>query len=437
MKRLLVVAHSFLFAYSAVAQQRPDSLPAAVNLQQCIQYALANQPAVKQAQIDERITDYEIRSRLADWFPQIGFNYSLQRNFQRQTNFFNGTYIPIGAANVSAGQLAVTQNIFNRDLLLANRTQGDVRLQSRQVTTAQKIDVTVNVSKAFYDVLATQQQIKVAAENIVRLQKSLSDAFRRYEAGVNDKTDYKRAQIALNNTTATKQTNEAALVAKLEYLKNLMGYPATYSLNVVYDSLQLEREVVFDTLQRVDFPRRIEFQQLALQRRLQEANVVYQRNAFLPTIAANGGYNFNYLNNNFGKLYSANFPNSFLAITAGFPIFQGGRRKLTVKAAELQVVRVDLDIINVQNNINSEYANALGNYKGGYASYLASKANVALAQEVYDVIQLQYRSGIKTYLEVVTAETDLRTAQINYFNTLYAVLAAKVDAERALGLINP
>ncbi len=31
------------------------------------------------------------------------------------------------------------------------------------------------------------------------------------------------------------------------------------------------------------------------------------------------------------------------------------------------------------------------------ANYMALKENLALAREVYDVIQLQYRSGIKTY----------------------------------------
>ncbi|MGZ3955439.1 MAG: TolC family protein, partial [Flavisolibacter sp.] len=64
------------------------------------------------------------------------------------------------------------------------------------------------------------------------------------------------------------------------------------------------------------------------------------------------------------------------------------------------------------------------------------KENVSLAQEVYDVISLQYKAGIKTYLEVINAETDLRTSQINYFNALNQVLAAKVDAQRALGLIS-
>lgn len=422
-------------AFRLSAQERSDTLGTAVTLEQCIQYALAHQPAVQQTGIDEQITEYAIRNRLADWYPQIGAGYSLQHNFQRQTSFFNGVATPVGVTNTSAAQLYVNQSIFNRDLLLANRTQGDVRLQARQATEARKIDLTADVSKAFYDVLTTRQQIRVAAENIARLQKSLKDAFYRYQSGVTDKTDYKRAQISLNNTTATKQANEAALVAKLEYLKSLMGYPTYAPLAVVYDSLRMEQEVAFDTLQQPDYSRRIEYRQLMTQRRLEEANVLYQRNAFLPNVSATLGYNFNFLNNNFGKLYGNNFPNSYVGLTAGIPIFQGGKRKINVKAAQLQVTRTDLDIIDLQNSISSQYATALSNYKGSLAAYRASKENVALAQEVYDVIQLQYKAGVKTYLEVITSEADLRTAQINYFNALYQVLASKVDAERALGTL--
>jgi len=417
------------------AQSKPDSLLAAATLEQCIQYALAHQPAIEQARLDEQITEYDIRSRLADWYPQIGGAYSLQHNFQRQTSFFNGVATPVGVTNTSTGQLYLDQNIFNRDLLLANRTQGDVRLQTRQVTAAQKIDVSANVSKAFYDILTTQQQIQVAIENIARLQRSLNDAYYQYQAGVTDKTDYKRAQIALNNTVATKQTAEAAVIAKVENLKSLMGYPVKATLSVVYDSMKLESEVPFDTLQYPDFSRRIEYQQLRTEKRLQEAYVLYQRHAFLPTVSANAVYNLNYLNNSFGKLYGNNYPNSFVGLTAGIPIFQGGKRRAAIQAAQLSAARIDLDIINLENEINSQYATALSNYKGSFANYRASKANVSLAQEVYDVIQLQYRSGIKTYLEVISSESDLRTAQINYFNALYQVLASKVDAQRALGLI--
>ena len=85
--------------------------------------------------------------------------------------------------------------------------------------------------------------------------------------------------------------------------------------------------------------------------------------------------------------------------------------------------------------MNTEYSSSLASYKASLSNYLAIKENVALALEVYEVINLQYRSGIKTYLEVVTAETDLRTSQINYFNALYQVLSSKIDVQRSLGEI--
>jgi outer membrane protein TolC len=90
----------------------------------------------------------------------------------------------------------------------------------------------------------------------------------------------------------------------------------------------------------------------------------------------------------------------------------------------------------LKNNINAEYAQAIAEYKSSLVNFNAIRENLVLAQDVYDVIELQYRSGIKTYLEVITAETDLRTARINYFNALNQVLASKVDVQRALGLIN-
>jgi outer membrane protein TolC len=214
-----------------------------------------------------------------------------------------------------------------------------------------------------------------------------------------------------------------------------MGYPVGAPLTIVYDSLKMETEVSFDTLQLPDFSKRIEYQQLLTQRHLQESNILYQRNAFLPNVSATAAYNLNFLNNNFGKLYSSSFPNSFVGLTAGIPIFQGGKRRANIKSAQLTVMQIDLELINLQNAFNSQYAAALSNYKGSLANYLASKENVSLAQEVYDVINLQYKAGIKTYLEVINAETDLRTSQINYFNALNQVLASKVDAMRALGLI--
>lgn len=433
MNRLVLLF--LLLAGGAANGQQPtgDSLLQDASLPNVIRYAIKNQPRVQQALVDEKITDLQVKSRLADWYPQVNFNYIYQHNFQVQTNIIGGNPVRLGVANTSAFQFGATQTIFNRDVLLANRTRNEVRLQARQQSENTRIDIASDVSKAFYDVLATEQQIRVSDENIVRLERSLRDARAQYDAGVVDKTDYKRATIALNNARALRKSNEEALKAKTEYLKALMNYPETGELKIVYDSATLEQEIPVDTMQGVDYSRRIEYQLLETQRRLQEANVQYNRWSYLPSLSANGAYNLNYLNDQFSKLYNSSFPASYAGLTLAFPIFQGGKRKYNLEQSKWQLKRTDLEIINLKNSVNAEYASALAAYKSALVNYLAVRDNVELAQEVYDVINLQYRSGIKTYLEVITSETDLRTAQINYFNALYQVLSSKIDVQRTKG----
>lgn len=421
---------------SGAQTSTPDSVLKMATLEKVIQYALAHQPLIRQSQVDENITEQAIKSRLSEWYPQIDFTYNLQRNIQVPTAFIGGNMVRLGVNNTSNGQFALKQNIFKPELLLANRTKDAVRMQAKQTTTSNKIDIAAEVAKAFYAVLATMQQIKVSEGDISRLERSMQDAFHQYKAGIADKIDYKRTTISLNNTKATKTSNEGYLKARVTYLKSLMGYPENAELNLIYDSLQMEKDILLDTSQFADYHTRIEYRLLETRRKLLKSNVDFNRWAYLPEVAANGAYHLNYQNNTFSKIYGNNLPNSFAAISLTVPLFQGGKRVANIRQAELELKRTDWDIINLKNTVNTEYAQSLASYKSNLATYLSLKENVELAQEVYNIIELQYKSGIKTYLEVITSETDLRNARINYINALYQLLSSKIDVQKSLGQLD-
>jgi outer membrane protein TolC len=437
MKRYLLIIQLIiaLAPFTLRAQVSTDSLLESGTLENVIQYALKHQPVVQKSMLDEQITKSQVNSRLADWYPQIGYNYNLQHNFQLQTTVFQGNVVKLGNSNTSVNQFAYTQNILNPALVFTAITAKDVRNLAAQNTISNKIDVVAEVSKAFYDVLLTQQQIKVADEAIVRLERSVKDARNQYQSGIVDKTDYQRATILLNNATALKKSGEEGLKAKVEYLKSVIGYPVKAQLAVVYDSVQMEDNITFDVSAKVDFNNRIEYMQLQTQKQLQQGNVKYSKLAFLPSVSGFAAYNLNYLNNDFDALYKTSYPNSYAGLTLSIPIVTGGKRWMNIRQAKWQLKKVDWDITGLENNMNAQYAQALASYNSNLANYTALKDNMALAKDVYNVIQLQYRSGVKTYLEVLVAESDLRTAQINYFNALYQVLSSKVDLQKALGQI--
>ena len=84
-----------------------DSLLTKASIQNCINYALIHQPTLKQSLIGEEITNAEIRSKLADWFPQLNFNFNLQHAYELPTTIFQGNEVKSGLINTSSGQSAV------------------------------------------------------------------------------------------------------------------------------------------------------------------------------------------------------------------------------------------------------------------------------------------------------------------------------------------
>lgn len=436
--RFIIVFASFIcLSFSLKAQQMAaDSASLQASLENCIRYALVHNPDIDNAKLNEEITETGIKSRLSEWLPHVNLNYNVQHNFQLQTLNFNGMLIHTGTVNTSGIQFGATQNIFNRDVLLASRTAKDVRLQAKQNTTEQNINLAAMVSKAFYTVILTTQQIRVTEQDIQRIEVSLKDAFYQYQSGITDKTDYKRATISLNNAKAQKKTGEETLKASFAYLKELMAYPSERDLDLVYDTAQMTNEIYLDTLQHINYTDRIEVQLLETQKKLQQYNLQYYKWSFLPEVSAFGNYNLNFLNNTFTKLYGQSYPNSYAGILLSFPIFQGGKRLQQIKQAQLEIRQADNSIKSLENTINTQYVRALSSYKSNLYNYYSIKENLDLANEVYEVIRLQYRSGIKTYLEVINAETDLRTAQINYYNALYQLLSSKIDVAQSLGTLN-
>jgi outer membrane protein len=434
----------WLISFSAHAQQA-DSLLQQATLENVVDYAMKHQPLIQQSAIDQETTETTIKSKLADWYPQVNFNYNATHNFALLPSYaalLNGV-VRFGTYNTSLAQFAVTQNVFNRDVFLASKTASQVRIQALQTTSSRKIDLAVNVTKAFYDLLATQQQIKVGQGDVIRLQQSLKTAHDQYEGGLVDKIDYKRATITLSNTQATLKSNQELLKYKTEYLKALMGYPIEGQLNIKYDTLQMENQISLDTLQTMNYQDRIDYKLLTTQRKLQEANIKYNQWSFLPTVSLSGSYNFYFLGianqgttNSVSDIYKSNYPYSLAMLNVSLPIFQGGKRIANIKQQKWVLQRLDWDVKNLKNTVNSQYAQTMAAYKANLITYETLKQNVELAKEVYDIVQLQYKTGVKTYLEVITAETDLRTARINYFNALYAVLASKIDVQKALGQIN-
>ncbi len=414
-----------------------DSNTNVLTLSDCIRFALKNQPALNQSLIDESIARTNNALGLSGWLPQVTGAATYQHYFQLPVAFstINGTLTPItsGVYNYSIPSVTATQAIFNTDVLLAARAAKLNTLEAKQNTVSTKINLVAGVSKAFYDLLLSIEQISVYKEDTARLRKNQADAYNRYKSGIVDKVDYKQATISLNNSLSQLKSASEAVQAKYATLKQLMGFTYGTKFTVHFDTAQMMQEIYIDTTARLEFEKRIEYQELQTARRIQRETTLYYQLGFLPSISAFYNYNYEFESNQFSDLYSKAYPYSLFGLQLNIPIFTGLRRTENVHKAKLQERRTDWDEVNLRLAIYTQYSQALAIYKSNLYYLREQGENVEMAREVYDIVKLQYREGVKAYLDVIIAESDLQTSEINYLNALFQVIESKIDLEKAMG----
>jgi len=443
----LIYSIIFLLVFSnCFAQQTAAQVDSAqyLTLKQCIQYALIHEPELNKSLINIDITKTTNDINLAGWFPQVALSGNYTHYLEQPTTFINNTTDPSapptkqkqGVINNFTPEVYVSQAIFNPALLYANKSAPLYVKQAQQITDSTKINVVASVTKAFYNLLLTLEQINVLKQDTVTLGQTITDTYHQYVGGIVDETDNDQAIISMNNSKAQlKQANEN-VVSQYASLKQLMGLPPAQQFNVSFDTLEMMNDIYFDTTQVLQYNNRIELQLLQTNSDLQHQQTLYYQNSFLPTVSVFYEQNLVLESNTFSNLFSGLYPNSLFGVTLDMPIFTGFARIKSIHRSQLQEHVIDWNETEEKSQIFTEYASALSTYKGNLYNLKILQDNVNLANKVFFIVNLQYKQGLIPYLNLVTAESNLLTAQINYTNALFQVLSSKVDLQKAMGIIS-
>ncbi len=441
---LTILILTILDPFTLSAQKQDNVFSDSATIDECISYAMKYQPLVKQLKLDEAIANQDIKISLSDWLPQIsasaGYNYVIKQPVAFFPNLNDLTApkveVTTGFKNNSSILFSASQSIFTNDLLFASKTARYYRKQIGQTTERGLIQMVVEINKAFYDILLSEQMLSIINEDIDRLSISLKNTKSLYANGSTDKIDFSRATIALNNAKAQKISITNSINSKKSYLKQLIGYPDSEPIKLKYNIIEMKKDVLIDTIQDIKYSDRIEYKLLETNIKLQKITLNYYKQSFLPSLTGFANYNFVYQNDNFPALYNQSFPNSSIGLSLSFPIFSGTKKWQEIRKSKFSYQRLQLDTINLKNEINNGYIQAISEYKSDLASYFITKQNISIAQDVYNTVMFQYNQGIKTYLDVIISETDLLTAQLNNLSSLISLMNSKIDVQQALGEIN-
>jgi outer membrane protein len=448
MKQILFTASLICaLAFTGYAQQTPPNGQLyKFTLADCVSYAYEHQDSVLNAGLDVKSAGYHVKEIIGQGLPQVSGSASFQDYIQIPTTLIPGefigqpgTFIPLkfGVKYQSNIGVNATQILFDGNYFVGLQGRKTYKQLFELNYNRSKIEANVNVTKAYYQVLVSDEQIKLLDANINQIKQTLDQTSAQNKQGFVEKIDVDRLTVQYNNLVTSRENTIRLLALNYQLLKFQMGMPIENNV-VLTDKLEdikLDANAADITSDTTFYHNRIEYDLLQTQKKLDEYDVKSKRAQFLPKLTFNSSFANSYQDNAFSRLYSNSYPNSYIGLNLSVPIFSGFQHKYQLKQSQITVMKADNDLFNLKNGLSLQASQAKITFVNGLQSLNNQKQNQTLAQEVLRVAKIKYQQGVGSSIEVTQAETDLQNADNNYIQGLYQALVSKVDLDRAYGRI--
>jgi outer membrane protein TolC len=124
-------------------------------------------------------------------------------------------------------------------------------------------------------------------------------------------------------------------------------------------------------------------------------------------------------------------PYYFFGISLGFDIFSGGKNKYKVNQAKADAKAIESQISNTEQQLKLQVSIAANSFSTALINYNAAVSQVASSEKYYmDQLRL-YKEGMALYIELLDAQNQLVSAQLQANISLYDTLIKQAEIERA------
>lgn len=404
------------------------------------QYALENNPTIKNASLETEISAVKRREVFGMGLPQVSFSGAFNNfiNLPVQVvgaNFINPNAAPgetisfkAGTDYSANGTLQANQLLFNGSYIVGLQVAKLYVDFQRTLETQTQEDVVFNVIQA-YQVASVAKENILFSDSMVAITKELVDKQKNYlDLGMMKQDDYD--QLSFSMLTAQNALLDAENQYKnaLTLLKMTMGYPIEQNIEIVDQAASL---MLRTNLGSSSLDDNINVKVLEQQRLLNAYNMKNLKTAKLPTLNAFFQQQYNAYRNEFNFFANEKwFPQTLWGLQLNVPIYSGGQKDAQIKQAQIKLKQNDNTIGQLKENLKFQEAQARLNLSNARQKLELQQANIDLAQKIYKNALIRKEIGQESSINVTQKYNQLIIAQAQYAGAQVAVLNAKLELEK-------
>ena len=126
-------------------------------------------------------------------------------------------------------------------------------------------------------------------------------------------------------------------------------------------------------------------------------------------------------------------PYSMVGLTLSVPLYHGGSRWNSLKAATIQANEMKWQRQNLERSIAMQTEIAIENIKLNVKQIASSSESVAEADRAHTIMEKSFEIGAASYLDLRDSELSLTRARLAYYQAIYNYLVAGSKLELLLG----
>ena len=293
-----------------------------------------------------------------------------------------------------------------------------------------QLSLQAKLATTWFNLLGLDQQSKLLTDTIATYRRALELTESRHRGGIASSLDVSRAQNQLAAAQASYDDVSARRALYEHAIATLVGVPAS-EFNVAPDTIRPHLPNLPAGLPSALLQRRPDI--AAAERRVAAANaqIGVAKAAFFPDLSL--GLDGGFQSDTFSPWIAA--PNEMWSIGPELmmTIFDGGRREAIVRGARAKLAENGADykatVLNAFQQVEDNLA--LLHHLGDEAQ--REDEALTAAQRTLTLSMSQYRDGVVSYLDVVTAQTTELSSQIKSLELDTRRLDATVGLIQAIG----
>lgn len=405
-------------------------------LTECIDYALQNNITLQQAKLQKQSATEERKQAKAALLPSLsastnqsfGYRPWLENGVATVTNgtvnskvnktYYNGSY------GINAQWTVWNGNQNRNQVKLGEVSEQQAELQTE--TTANNIQE--RIAQLYVQILYMNEAVEVNKQSLETSKRNEQRGKEMVEVGKMAKADLAQltAQRAADEYTIVEaESNIANYKLQLKQLLELTGDEAfDIEMLTAGDEQALAEIPALSTVYETALGGRPEIKNAQLGLKQSDIQMNIAKAGAMPTISINGGVGTSTASmssQTWDKQIKTNFDAS-VGASVSVPLFDNRKTKTAVNKARIQREQAQLELLDQQKQLYATIEGYWLDAETNQQKFKTALTTVESEQASYDLLEEQFRLGLKNIVELMTGKDRLLSSQQNKLQAKYTTI---------------